>query len=401
MVSNRTAEQTGVPRVLHIGKFYPPFAGGIENFMGDLLPALDTLGIHTGAVVHAHTRKPEHPRTTHQSIWRVPCWGNLLYTPISPAFPLWLSRAIRDFQPNILHLHMPNVSAFWTMAIPAARRIPWIIHWHSDVVSSTFDRRLAVAYKFYRPFEQMLLSRCSTVVATSPPYLATSPALRRWQNKSQIIPLGLDPARLPEPDNTLRAWAAKMWGKTDFKILAVGRLTYYKGHEILIKAMQGMKGAKLLIIGQGEQHDTLQKQISSQGVADIVSLSGPQPLNELMALIATCDCLCLPSIERTEAFGLVLLEAMRFGKPLVVSDIPGSGTGWVVEHDKNGLLVPPGKSDSLAAALSTMRNTPEARSRMGHTGLKRFKESFHINSVAEKTRDLYLTTCQTSLEKIL
>ncbi len=390
MMINRGSENADKLRVLHIGKFYPPFAGGIENFMGDLLPALNTLGIKTGALVHSHTKRAGKIKEESGSIWRVPCWGNLLYTPISPAFPLWLSRAIREFKPDILHLHMPNVSAFWAMAIPAAQGIPWIIHWHSDVVSSTFDRRLAVAYQFYRPFEQMLLSRSSAVIATSPPYLATSPALKRWRDKSHIIPLGLDPERLPEPNNALRSWSEKMWGETDFRILAVGRLTYYKGHEILIKAVQGMKGAKLLIIGRGEQHDKLKKQISSLGLSDIVSMPGSQPVGELNALMATCDCLCLPSVERTEAFGLVLPEAMRFGKPLVVSDIPGSGTGWVVEHEKNGLLITPGETKSLAAALERLRNSPEARKEMGRAGLKRFKESFHINSVAEKIKDLYL-----------
>ncbi len=92
------------------------------------------------------------------TIYRAPCYGRLLYAPISPTFPFWLARAIREFQPDLLHLHLPNTSAFWALLVPAARRLPWVIHWHADVVASTIDRRLALAYRLYRPFEQRLLA---------------------------------------------------------------------------------------------------------------------------------------------------------------------------------------------------------------------------------------------------
>lgn len=377
-------------RALHIGKFFPPAAGGMEYFLGDLLPALDRAGISAGALVHAHTTDKKGDRTTTANqVWRVPCYGSLLYTPVSPSFPFWLARVIREFRPSLLHFHVPNVSAFWAMTVPAAQRLPWVTHWHSDVVPSQIDRRLSMAYRFYRPFEQRLLRKSTAVIATSPPYLNTSQALRSWQDKSKVIALGLDPERLAEPDSKMTTWADSLWGDADFRILSVGRLTYYKGHEVLVKAMEKMKGCRLIIIGEGEQRGSLERQIRSSGLSNTVILPGGQPEKKLNALLATCDCFCLPSVERTEAFGIVLLEAMRFGKPLVVSDIPGSGTGWVVEHEKNGLLTVPGDVKNLADMLSELQNNPGRRKQLGENGLARFKENFHIDSVAEKIKELY------------
>jgi glycosyltransferase involved in cell wall biosynthesis len=382
-------------RVLHIGKFYPPYAGGIENFMGDLLPALERSGVRTGALVHAHklinNEGTEEHSTSHtfKRIWRVPCLGNILYTPVSPTFPLWLSKTIKDFQPQILHIHMPNVSPFWAMAIPSARKIPWLIHWHSDVVPSRIDKRLGLAYNFYRPFEQKLLARSKAIIATSTPYLNSSQPLQKWQDKVQVIPLGLDPKRLPVPDEETRDWAEDFWGETGFRILSVGRLTYYKGHKFLIQAMEKLEDCKAVIVGKGEHQEKLSTLISSLGVDEKVILAGGQPDKKLHALMASCDCFCLPSIERTEAFGLALAEAMRFGVPLVASNIPGSGVGWVVENNKTGLLVHPGNVEELAAALTKLKNNPEIRATMGSAGVQSFKERFHIDSVAEKTIELY------------
>ncbi|MFZ1830503.1 MAG: glycosyltransferase [Candidatus Competibacteraceae bacterium] len=381
-------------RVLHIGKFYPPFAGGMENFLADLLPALQQQGVATAALVHddAPSRPQPHSPCTGEGevrIYRAPCYGRLLYAPISPTFPFWLARAIREFQPDLLHLHLPNTSAFWALAVPAARRLPWVIHWHADVVASTIDRRLALAYRLYRPFEQRLLAASRAVIATSPPYLNASAALAPWRARCHIIPLGLDPTRIPDPDPAAQERAEALWGPTGFRILAIGRLTYYKGHDILIQAAAHLPGSRVLIVGAGEQRNRLATLIQSLNLHDPVCLPGFQPEADLNALLASCDVLCLPSLERTEAFGLVLLEAMRFGKPVVVSDIPGSGTGWVVNQAGHGLCVPPSDPEALAVALRNLQHDPAQRTALGLAGAMALKQQFGIGPIAAAITDLY------------
>ena len=390
-------------RVLHVGKYYPPFAGGIEHFLADLLPALRNQGIAVAALVHdspatapsSPVPLPEGEESTRLRdaeeirIDRAPSYGRLLYAPVSPAFPFWLARAIREFRPNLLHLHLPNTSAFWALLVPAARRLPWVIHWHADVVSSAIDRRLALAYRLYRPFEQRLLAASRAVIATSPPYLDASAALAPWRERCHVVPLGLDPARIPDPDPAARARALALWGEPGFRVLAIGRLTYYKGHDVLIRAAAELPGSRVLIVGTGEQRQRLATLIQTLDLTERVYLPGFQPEADLNALLAGCDVLCLPSLERTEAFGLVLLEAMRFGKPVVVGDIPGSGAGWVTRQAGHGLLVPPDDALALAAALRELQHDPLKRAALGQAGAAALRDEFGIESVAAAVANLY------------
>lgn len=378
-------------RILHIGKFYPPFSGGMENFLGDLIPALCNTGVFAKALVHDTPQlsfvTAGFDRTAR--VHRVPCYGNILYAPVSPAFPYYLNRIINSFRPEILHLHLPNTSAFAVMALSSARHIPWVVHWHSDVVVSEIDRRMAAAYRLYHPFEQRLLSLSRAIVATSPPYLATSAALAPFRNKCRVIPLGLDRKRLKPCGPNLKKWAENTWGDKNTRVLAIGRLTYYKGHETLVGAAEKTPGIKVIIAGEGDRKRYLKGLISEKGVKDKVVLSGYLEEEKLQALLASCDCLCLPSVERTEAFGLVLLEAMAWGKAIVATRVPGSGMGWVVEHGKTGTLVPPNDATALAGALQNLSRQPEKRMEMGKAAKEKFNRFFRIGGVAEEVKLLY------------
>ncbi|ABA59335.1 glycosyltransferase [Nitrosococcus oceani] len=384
-------------RALHIGKFFPPFAGGMEYFLRDLLGALSRQGIEVAALVHDHLM-PRQRRCSHHPdpaewpfpVYRAPCHGRFLYAPVSPQFPFWLQKTIRDFKPDLLHLHLPNTSAFWAMVVPVARRLPWIIHWHADVVASRHDKFLAPAYLFYRPFEQSLLGGASAIIATSPPYLNSSLALRLWREKCHTIPLGLDPSRLPGPSETEQADAHRLWGDgTSLRVLTIGRLTYYKGHEVLLHAIKALPEARLVVVGAGAGEGKLRALIAKLALEGRVSLQGGCTEAQRNALLATCDVFCLPSIERTEAFGVVLLEAMKFAKPVVASRIEGSGVGWVVADGETGILCPPQDPASLTQALGDLLHTPEKRESLGKAGEQRFRQYFQIDRIAERTAVLY------------
>ncbi len=211
----------------------------MENFLGDLLPALSRQGVEVTALVHSTPGEPvdRHGFVGESMIYRAPCYGSVLYAPVSPGFPLLFNKIVKQVKPDIIHLHVPNTSALWIMLLARASKIPWVIHWHSDIVSSAIDRRLAVAYSVYRPIEQRLLARSKAIIATSQRYLDSSVPLRRWHNKCVVIPLGLDPVRLFSAQHLPLQCAEPFWGRERvFQILAIGRLTYYKGHDILIRA---------------------------------------------------------------------------------------------------------------------------------------------------------------------
>ena len=142
-------------RVLHIGKFFAPFAGGIENFMLDLLRACSAEGVAQACLVHEAPGQAHAARDRGfdflERFERVPTVAQLSYAPVSPGFSRAMERMLGEFRPDVLHLHMPNTSAFWALKSRRARRIPWVVHWHSDVVGPGLDTKLKLLYPFYRP----------------------------------------------------------------------------------------------------------------------------------------------------------------------------------------------------------------------------------------------------------
>lgn len=383
-------------RVLHVGKYYPPYQGGMENFLRDLLKALKGEGVSVSGLVHDHIPGRSFCREQDDGIRivRVPLLGQLLYLPISPLFPRFLSYFIREFRPDLLHFHFPNPSACWSLLIPGARSIPWIIQWQSDVVPSAIDRRLQTAYLCYRPLEQSILRRTKKVIVTSKAYLEYSGPLKRWSSKCCVVPLGVDQERLPWPEEGLLKEAERGWRPRALRVLAVGRLTYYKGFDVLIRAAGQVSGISVQIVGDGALRRSLQREIVRRGIEERVALRGGLSNPELQALLTTCHLLCLPSVERTEAFGIVLLEAMRYGKALVVSDIPGSGAGWVVRKGSCGFLVPPGDADALASMFERLIDQPSLCEKMGKKGSESFRQTFHIQSVARQIKEVYNQTIE-------
>ena len=378
-------------RILHIGKYYPPYAGGMEIFLRDLLRALEKEGVDTAGLVHHHLPRGLSVLEEIEGvpIFRASSLGQILYTPVSLSFPLILKKAIRSFRPHLLHLHFPNPSAFWSLAISEARSLPWVIQWQSDVVPSTIDRRLQPAYRCYRPLEQHMLKRARKILVASEPYLKESIPLQPWASKCAVVPLGVDPARLPWPEADELGQAERSWQPGCFRVLAVGRLTYYKGFDILIRAAGRTERVTVQIVGHGDLKTRLEREIRSRHLQNRVVLRGGLSDAALQALFATCHLFCLPSLERTEAFGVVLLEAMRYGKPIIASDIPGSGPGWVVDEGRCGRLVPPGDVDALVKQMEILVAKPELCRELGRKGRENFDRKFHIQSVAREVKEIY------------
>lgn len=371
-------------RVLHVGKYYAPQRGGIERYTQALAQWSVAHGDEVAVLVH---QPPGHWRRAQETldgvdVRRAGCLAELVYTPLSPAFPLELARALREFKPDLLHLHAPNPSCFAALASPAARRLPWIVHWHADVSPQAPDWRLRSAYRLYRPFEQAMLARAHSIIATSQAYLDASLALAAWRAKTVVIALGIDEASPALPE-------LAHWPRRDgLRLLAVGRLSHYKGFGVLIDALAQLADASLLLVGSGECERELRERARLRGVDDRIAFAGTLDDAALASAYAGADVFVLPSLDRSEAFGLVLLEAMRAGLPVVVSDIAGSGVGEVVVDQDTGFQFPPGDAEALARALERLRDAG-LRRRLGAAGRARWEARFTLARSAAMVRATY------------
>jgi glycosyltransferase involved in cell wall biosynthesis len=373
-------------RVLHVGKFFPPQRGGMETFLADLIEAQRAQGIQASALVHGQPLA-EDPHW----LIREPVQFHLIFAPIALGFRAALARAIARFDPQVLHLHMPNNSVFWALTLPAARSLPWVVHWHSDVLVSKRQPALSLAYSLYRHFERRVLDHSDSIIATSAPYLAASEPLAPWRDKCAVIPLGLRELTPATPLQELP------WRGTGLRLLSVGRLTYYKGFETLVRAVASLEGFELVIAGDGEQAShlkSLARTLTRAGRVSSVQFLGEIDESLKNKLLATCDLFCLPSLERTEAFGLAVLEAMQHGKPCLVSDIAGSGLPWLVRTAGAGWCVPPGDAHAWQLALIHAASDAQARAQFGRAGAQAASARFGIAACARATSLLYESTSE-------
>lgn len=371
-------------RVLHLGKYLPPHPGGIERFLAELMPALRMNQVDSAALVHGDGKHEYACRRRFQAAAvEAPVATSLAFTPISPSLPGRLAVLIRRWKPQLLHLHLPNPSTFWALLLPSARRLPWLVHWHADVPFNADDWRLRLLYRLYRPFETWLLRRATLIVASSDAYARGSLPLQRWRDKVVVVPLGLGDAEPSKPQPNL--WP----GSGGLRVLFVGRFTYYKGVEVLLRALAATEGIELLLVGSGTLDQSLRQLAARLDITHRLRFAGALDDDALASAYAAADVLCLPSIERSEAFGMVLLEAMRTGIATIATQVKDSGMAEVLDHGQAGVLVPPADVEALAGALARFRDDEAFRQHIAASGNRRFLERFRITEVARRIAGLY------------
>ncbi|HEX4481477.1 MAG TPA: glycosyltransferase, partial [Rudaea sp.] len=341
-------------------------------------------------VAHADPGVMRTRRTTIDGIdvTQTACFGRAMYAPVSPTFPWHLNRLVSEGQPDLLHLHVPNTSAFWPRLFPSLRRIPWIVHWHADIPRDSRRAGLRFGYRVYRPWEQALLRRARAIIVTSPNYLDSSEALAPHREKVHVIPLGIAPVPDAHYDTSIQ------WPTDGLRVLAVGRLSYFKGFDVLLRAVAATPGCSLVLVGDGECGPNLRSLARELDIESRVQFAGRIDMDavgraRLASLYSNADVLCLPSTERAESFGIVLLEAMRAGLPTIASAIAGSGVNYVVRDGETGLMIPPSDAIALASALARLRDDSALRHRLGEAGRRRWQQEFTLDASVAKTITLY------------
>ncbi len=285
-------------------------------------------------------------------------FGSLKSLPLSPGALF----ALKGCQAAIVHLHHPNPlgDLSYVLARPAA---PLVVTYHSDIV-----RQMHLA-KLHAPLLRYILDRAAAIVVTSPHYVDSSPVLPRYRDKITVIPLGIE----PPPAAWLEASPARNGGEPQY--LFMGRLMPYKGVQVLLEALTQVQG-RLWIAGEGPAESRLRQQAAAAGIHDRVEFLGFLSGREKWRRLAACDALVLPSLY--ESYGLVLVEAMAAGKPVVASDLP-TGVSLLVQDGVNGRLFPPGDARALAAALRSLAADPAAARRLGEAG-RRLMETHYTTA---------------------
>jgi rhamnosyl/mannosyltransferase len=360
-------------KVLHVGKFYPPYPGGMESHLQTLCEELRK-SIEVEVLVASDRWRSERSTLGGVELVRLATALMLHGTPIVPL----MARAMRRARPDLVHLHFPNPMA--ALACLVSRLdVPIVVSWHSDVVR---QRRAAAAFA---PLLSVLLRRCAAIIVASTAYIESSAVLSARRNLCRVIPYGIRAEVFEHPDPARVAELRQHYGERI--VLGVGRLIYYKGFVNLVRAMADVR-ATALIAGDGPLSGALAAEATRLGVADRVVLLGRVNEADLKACYHACDVFALPSVERSEAFGIVQLEAMACGRPVVNTRLE-SAVPHVSLDGLTGLTVPPGDPAALAAALRALLDDPPRRATMGAAARRRVHEEFSAELMARRTLEVY------------
>nr|WP_321269492.1 glycosyltransferase family 4 protein [uncultured Tolumonas sp.] len=290
--------------------------------------------------------------------------------------------AIRDFkklagQADVIHYHFPWPYMDLVHYLTRPNK-PTVVSYHSDIVKQKQLLRL------YQPLMMRFLNSIDAVVASSPNYVQTSPVLQQLQKAPEVIPFGLDPASYPVvTQNIKEKWQALFNGRF---FLFIGFLRYYKGLSYLLDALQGLD-YPLVIIGEGPCEQELKQQAKTLGLQN-THFVGAVSDEDKCSLLELCYGVVFPSHLRSEAYGMTLLEAALYGKPMISCEI-GTGTTYINQHEVTGLAVKPADLVDLRSALIRFWSDEDSVRKMGLAAKARFDKHFTADHMVDSYMQLY------------
>jgi rhamnosyl/mannosyltransferase len=287
---------------------------------------------------------------------------------------------LHRLHPDIVHLHFPNPMGDLTYLL-GGQRVPLVLTHHADIIK----QRLFLP--FYRPVLSLLFNRVKRIIAASAEYITSSALLSRHKDQCTIIPYGINLDAFSLRNGESETVEKQRRDAGDRLVLFVGVLRYYKGLDVLLRAMARVDG-HLLIVGRGPEREALGSLAEQLGIAQRVTFLGEVSESQLRILLHAADVFVLPSIDRCEAFGIAQLEAMACGKPVVSSDLP-TGMRFVNQHGVTGLRVQPGDAEALAEALQRLLDDAELRARFGCAAQARVTQEFTAERMVARTLEVY------------
>jgi glycosyltransferase involved in cell wall biosynthesis len=365
---------TGLPhrlRVLHVGKYYPPQIGGIESHIQTLCSELRKYIDATVLVANAG-REDHHEIAGSVPVTRAGTLVRLAGSPVCPS----MAQKIRESGVDLVHLHLPNPTAAIAY-VASGFRGPLVITWHSDIVRQKFLKKL------FMPIECRLLQEARVIIASSPDYVAYSSALYEHRVRCRVIPFGISVDQGRDRDNGEISTIERLYRRP--LLLSIGRMVGYKGYRYLVRAMKHIN-ATLLLIGDGPERLNLEAEVRSLGISEQVHFLGR--VEQTAPYYQACDLFVLPSVGRNEAFGIVQLEAMAYGKPVVNTQLR-SGVPFVSVNGFTGITVPPADAQALARAINVLLDDPIRLSAYGAAAKTRVQREFTLERMVSETLRVY------------
>ncbi|NLU94416.1 glycosyltransferase [Chitinophaga sp. Ak27] len=370
-------------KVLQVGKYYYPEKGGIETVMFDITEGMNKRGISCDVLCANTTNRYELTEINGYKVHRAARAAKLLSTSISPDYVRLLKKIVGQY--DIIHVHLPDPLANLALFRSNLEGKKVIVHWHSDIVNA----KQMLVLPLYRPLQNWLLKRAEAIVCTTKPYMDASTELSQFVDKCVIIPIGIDVSHFQSDDDKLLAeMTHKFHGKK--VVFSLGRHVYYKGFEHLIRAAALLDDNTVILIGgEGQLTPAYRLLIKELGLDNKVFLVGRIPQDQLSAYFRLCKVFCLPSNKRSEAFGVVLLEAMFYGKPIVATNIEGSGVNWVNQHGVTGLNANIEDAVSLANQITRLISDQQLYDQCAGNAQVRYQTYFTADKMVGSFIELY------------
>ena len=377
-------------KIAHVTATFPPYAGGTGNVAYYNARVLASRGHDVHVFTAMLKTSPDEQTLDGIAVHRLKPWLRYGNAPLLPT----LFSQISGF--DIIHLHMPFYGGIELLHLLRQQRdTALIITHHQDVKLTGVANIVSTIHDRFIGLEVM--SRADRVCFTSLDYAQTShftPHLEIRNIKATALPNGVDTSRFavkPYPERLSEHYQIE---DNKFKVLVVGvldRAHYFKGVTHLLDAIARLENPDVLvfIVGEGELRETYQEHAAKIGLQDVAHFPGFVPDEELPDYYRMADVTVLPSTTPGEAFGLVLLESMACGTPVIASDMPGVRT--VVSPPVDGFLFPPGDVKELSDILQTMiLLAPEAREQMGCAGRKKVVREYDWNRIGDILESLYM-----------
>ena len=366
-------------RILEVNKAYYPHVGGIESLVRQYSEKLSEIeNTETEVLVcRENIGKTFSERINGIHVTRAGSLGTYFSCPVSFSFIKLFKQMSRSA--DVVHIHMPFPLADLAVLLSGYKgRV--VISWHSDIV-----RQKKLMF-FYKPIMKKLLDRADCIITATQGHISGSDYLPEYKNKCVVIPYGINPEEYLSVKR-VPILTEKCTYKGSIKVFFTGRLVYYKGVDVLIRAFSKVKNCELFIAGTGELEEKLKELVKRKNIDDIVHFVGFLPDEQLRQAYADCDIFVLPSVAKSEAFGIVQLEAMVYGKPVINTRLD-SGVPYVSIHGRTGFTVKPSSPAQLAKALNILAQNKKLREKFGRNAFLRVEKYFNEKNIIEKLRDI-------------